>query len=104
RPVASGFGSTITSLNEGEESNQFNPLVLLLSVDSPAFASASFHSAPSVSRASFQLFVAFVVTTETDLMRSTLNQSLFNQSSGLASTLNGSETSATVFTSSPRIT
>src|SRR5256885_2297341 len=53
KPVVSGFGSTITSLNDGEERRKFSPLALLLSKDSVAFVGENFQSPPSVSSVSF---------------------------------------------------
>src|ERR1041384_506754 len=84
-PRCSGLEAVSTSLKEGELSGFESAEVLELSSCSPGLASASFHSAVSVSRVTFQELVAAGKVTEIARTFSTLKKSLLSHCSGFVS-------------------
>jgi len=96
--VTSGFASgEATSLKLGDDNTCAALEAFPVSVCSSGFASASFMSPESVSRASFHEFVALVLVTETERIRSILKKSLFNHDSGFDSTFESASESSQTF-------
>src|SRR5713226_2142606 len=94
--IAADGALVATSTKLAELNGLATPEAFDASNCSVGLASASFHSAVSVSRVSFQEFVALGKVTATERAFSILKKSLFNHCSGLGSIFSkGSETKLT---------